>query len=304
MIGELSPVMKKIVEEESSYPSPSAKVKINKAIGRYKLLSEGDKWKNYMDDIKFALADLLIARGEEKDYDEALKFYDFIISKSHNKTLKGRAMIGKAELSIQGVAKIETDEALKMCRDGKKMLGSDLREFFVAKGLAVEAELFVKKSGKKSVREASKLFGKLIRKRHANPYFRARAMVGKGELVLYHGADSLSNGIKLCEEARKILHDRTLDYFYIKAKVIEAELLAKRGSGADLNRAEDLCKKVILSPLANKDLSARAKLTLAEISKRDRAEQLYEEVLEQEGIDPYLIEKAKFTEKALKRKFN
>jgi hypothetical protein len=304
MLGILSPIMKKVVEDEASYPSPSAKTKINKAIGRYKLLSAGEKWKEYMDDIKFALADLLMARGEEKDYKEALGYYNFIISKTRNNMLKGRSMIGKAELVIAGVAKMDIDDAIKLCREGGRLLKSNLTDFFAAKGLAVEAELLAKKSGKPNIREASKLFGRLIGKRNANPYFRARAMAGKAELILYFGVDPISNGIKLCEEALKLFSERQMDYFAVKARVIEAEMLIRRGSSSDIAKAENLCKKVILAGSAHKDLVARAKIVLAEVSKKERAERLFEEVMDTEGIDPYLIEKAKLTEKAYKSRLN
>ncbi len=303
-MGILSPIMKQVVDNEASYPSPSAKMKIDKAIGRYKLLAVAQKWDDYMDDIKFALADLLVARGENDDYKEALHYYSHLVSKAENKMIKGRAMIGKAELAISGVAKMTEDEAVELCKKGCKLLKGDLTDFFVAKGIAVEAELLVKKSGSRNVKAAAKLFAKLIGKKSANVYFRGRAMVGKAELILYHGIDSISNGNKLCEEALHLFSDRPLDYFAVKARIIEAELLSRRGSNADLTKAETLCKKVIVSATTNKDLSARAKLVLAEISKKDRAEKLFEEVLDQDNIDPYLIEKAKFIAKAFKNRIN
>jgi len=303
MIGILSPVMKKVVDEEESYPSPSAKTKINKAIGRYKLLSKAQKWKDYMDDIKFALADLLVARGEDSDYKEALNYYNFIVSKTKNDMLKGRAMIGKAEMVIADISKITIDEAIDMCKQGYKLLKGKLDDFFVAKAVAVEAELLVKKSGKKNINEAAKLLGKLTGKKNAHPYFRARAMAGKAELALYFGVDSLSNGIKMCEEALKILAERPLDYFAVKAKVVEAELLLRRGSSSDIQKAENLCNSVITAPV-HKDLTARAKIVLAETSKKEKAQKLFDEVLEQDGLDPYLIEKVKVTQRSFKNNLN
>lgn len=303
MIGILSPIMKKVVEEEESYPSPSAKTKINKAIGRYKLLSKAQKWKEHMDDIKFALSDLLVARGEAEDYKEALSYYNFIIAKTKNQMLKGRSMIGKAELAISGVAKMSEDDAVKLCKQGYSLLKGKPDDFFVAKGIAVEAELLVKKGGSSEIKNASGLFGKLIANKKSHPYFRARAMVGKAELALYFGVDSVSNGIKMCEEALAVFSERPLDYFAVKSRVVEAELLARRGSPSDLEKAENLCQKVIISPV-HKDLAARAKLVLAEISKKEKAQRLFEEVLEQDGLDPYLIEKAKMVEKASKSRYN
>ncbi|MCX5748801.1 MAG: hypothetical protein NTZ10_00940 [Candidatus Saganbacteria bacterium] len=296
--------MKKIVDEEASFPSPSAKTKINKAIGRYKLLSIGQKWKEHMEDIKFALADLLLARGEEKDYKEALESYNLIIAKTRSAALKGRSLIGKAELAIMGIANMSADEAIKLCKEGCKLLKGDLRDFFVAKGTAVEAELLVKKSGQKNIKTAAKLFDRLIGRKNANPYFRGRALVGKAELILYFGLDTLSKGVSLCEEALRIFIDRPLDYFAIKGKLIEAEMLARRGGPSDLQKAENVCEKVITSSSAHKDLQSRAKLVLAEISKKEKAKQLFEEVLHQEDIDPYLIEKAKLVKERFRNKAN
>jgi len=296
--------MKKIVDEESSFPSPSVKTKLNKAIGKYKLLSIGQKWKDHMEDIKFALADLLIARGQERDYREALGIYNSLITKTRDSVLKGRSFIGKAELAIMGIAKMSVDEAIKLCKEGCKLLKGDLRDFFAAKGTAVEAELLMKKSGTKNIKEASKLFDRLIGKKNANPYFRGRAMVGKAELILYFGLDTLSKGVALCEEALKIFVDRPLDYFAVKGKIIEAETLSRRGSSSDLQKAENILKKVIAVSSAHKDLQSRAKLVLAEISKKEKAKALFEEVLQQEDIDPYLIEKAKFVKESLKNRAN
>lgn len=303
MMRILSPLMNKIVEEEESYPSPSQKLKLNKAIGRYKLL-EASQRKEYMDDIKFALADLLVARGSENDYLEAKKEYDSIIEKTKNNVLKGRALIGKAELAIIGVEKIDAHEAIKLCKNGYKLLKGDFKDFFVAKGFAVEAELLIKKGGKRNNSFAKKLFDKIINKKNAHQYFRGRAMVGKAELILHFQIDSISHGIKLCEEALQIFADRPHDYFAVKARVIEAELLSRRGTSSDLYKAESTCKKIIANPMSHKDLVARAKLVLAEISKKDRAIELFEEVVENENIDPYLAEKAKFVEKAIREKLN
>ncbi len=304
MNGILSPIMKKMVDDEKAYPSPSAKVKINKAIGRYKLLATGQKWKDYMEDIRFALADLLVARGEPQDYKEALKYYEQIIEKGGNDTMIGRSLIGKAELAISGIADMSVKEAIELCKRGVKLLKNNADDFFGAKGIAVEAELLVSEGLPKSIKAASKLFDSLVSRKKANAYFRARASVGKAELILYHGLDSLSKGIKLCEDSLKLLSDRPIDYFAVKARVIQAEMLVRRGSSSDLHKAETLCDKVISSSSSNKDLAARAKLVLAEVSKKERAEKLYEEVLEQDGIDPYLLEKARFLEKNFKSRLN
>jgi len=303
MTGLLSPIMSKVVKEEENFPSPSAKTKINKAIGKYKLLSKVKKWGDHIDDVLFALADLLVARGEEEDYKEALSYYNKIISKSKNELLKGRSLIGKAELAIAGIVKISEDEAIKLCKEGVSLLKNKKDDFFSSKGIAVEAELLVKKGGKSDLKQADNLFKKIVNNKKVHPYFKARALVGRSELALYFGFESISEAIKMCEESIKLLFDRPLDYFAVKAKVVEAELLARRGSLLDLQKAEQLCQKIIISPV-HKDLSARAKIVYAEISKKEKAKNLFEEVLEQDGLDPYLIEKAKIVEKFAKNKYN
>ncbi|MFA5097000.1 MAG: hypothetical protein WC490_00010 [Candidatus Margulisiibacteriota bacterium] len=304
MMGIMSPLMKKVVEEGSSYPSPSEKVKVSKAIGRYKLMEAVDKWKSNLDDIRFAIADLLLSKATEQDYREALGYYNLIIKRTKNKVLKARAEIGRAELALMGIDRIGLDAAIKLCKDGAKLLRQNLSDFFVSKAVAVEAELLVKKGGKAAIRQASKLFSKIIGKRNASSYFRARSMVGKAELILYFGTDVLSKGIKLCDEAIKLLMQRPSDYFNLKARLIKAELLLRRGSSSDLLKAEDLCESVISSSLSHKDLIARAKLVLAELSKKERAKVLFEDVLSEENVDPYIIEKAKQIQKAVKERFN
>ncbi len=304
MMGIMSPLMKRVVEEESSYPSPSEKVKVSKAIGRYKLMEAVDKWKANLDDIRFAIADLLLSKATSQDYREALGYYNLIIKRTKNKVLKARAEIGRAELALMGIDKIGLDAAIKLCKDGAKLLRQNLSDFFVSKAIAVEAELLVKKGGKAAISQASKLFSKIIGKRNASSYFRARSMVGKAELILYFGTDVLSKGIKLCDEAIKLLMQRPSDYFNLKARLIKAELLLRRGSSSDLIKAEDLCESVISSSLSHKDLIARAKLVLAELSKKERAKVLFEDVLSEENVDPYIIEKAKQIQKAVKERFN
>jgi len=59
---------------------------------------------------------------------------------------------------------------------------------------------------------------------------------------------------------------------------------------------------VLSKSSAEKGLVARAKLNLAEVSRHPKAKKLSREVLEMEGIDPYLAEKAKLIEKSLKKK--
>ena len=54
-MGILSPAMSYIVDKEAdNYPSPSEKTKLNKAIGRYRLILETIAWRYDIGEIKFA----------------------------------------------------------------------------------------------------------------------------------------------------------------------------------------------------------------------------------------------------------
>ena len=55
-------------------------------------------------------------------------------------------------------------------------------------------------------------------------------------------------------------------------------------------------------PFAYKGLIARAKLDLADVVSHPKAAKLLKEVHEMEGLDPYLIEKARLIEATLKQK--
>ncbi len=297
----ISPVMKFIVDKEVGYPAPTEKERLDRAIGKFRRILTNLTGTFNIAETKFGLADMLVGRDAPGDHEEAMRLYNYILDVAPTSYLRARALVGKAELLIKSNDKKVLEEAVSLCEKAIAILKDDLSDFFTAKAFAVLAELLTKLSpeGRK---KAERYFDKIIKHKEANPYFRARAIVGRAELPLYTlKAKNLDRLIKYCSEAQKLLSDRPSDYFALKAKVVQAELLIRRARRDDLSYAQALCAKVIAVRSAERGLMARAKLDLAEISRHPKAEKLYREVLEMEGIDPYLVDKAKAIEKALKK---
>jgi len=148
---------------------------------------------------------------------------------------------------------------------------------------------------------ANNLFEKVYKTKKANWYFRSRGALGQAELILYHEPKKINQAIKLCDESLKLLEERPKDYFTLKTKIVKAEILTRRDKKGDLVKATNLCKSVYQSKTNYKDLVARAKLAQAEIVKNPKAAKLYQDVLEMEGLDPYIIEKVNELKKSLKK---
>ncbi len=289
----ISPVMKFIVDKEGGYPSPTEKEKLNRAIDKFRRILGNLTGTFNIAETKFGLADMLVGRNNPPDYSEAMRHYNYILDVAPTSYLRARALAGKAELMIGSNEKKALKEAVELCEKAIAILKDDLSDFFTAKAFVVEAEILAK-MGEDTRNKAEKLFEKVIKHKEANDYFKARAMVGKAELPLYKPKPKdLDQAIKLAKEAQKLLLDRPTDYFMLKAKVVQSELSIRRAKGNDLQAAQILCTKVISTKSAEKGLLARAKLDLAEVSRHPKAEKLSREVLEMEGIDPYLVEKAK-----------
>jgi len=297
----ISPVMKFIVDKEVGYPAPTEKEKLDRAIGKFRRILTNLTGTFNIAETKFGLADMLVGRNSPGDHQEAMRLYNYILDVAPTSYLRARGLVGKAELLIESDQKKDLDDAISLCEKAIDILKDDLSDFFTAKAFVVEAEILAK-LGDGGRKKAEKLLDKVIRHKEANVYFRARAMVGRAELPLYLAKPKgLDQAIKFSSEASKLLSDRPTDYFAIKSKVITAELLIRRAKKDDLGKAQMLCLKVIAVRSAEKSLIARAKLDLAEISRHPKAEKLYKEVLEMEGIDPYLVQKAKMIEKSVKK---
>lgn len=299
----ISPIMKFIVDKEKGYPAPTEKEKLTRAINKFRKILRSISGAYNIAETKFGLADMLVGRNDPGDYKEAMRLYNEVLDIAPSTYLRARALVGKAELLIGSKKKEDVEEALVFCGKSAKILKGDLSDFFGAKAVSVEAELLAKRAGVGDYNKAAKLFEKLIKAKKAHPYFRSRSMVGRAELFLFTPKPKgIAKAIKLCLDASKLLAERPNDYFAQKAKLVEVELMVRRGKKGDIEKASTLCRQIIRNPQAYKELLARAKLDLAEVSRHPQAEKLYKQVLEMEGLDPYLITKARLIEKALKAK--
>lgn len=297
----ISPVMKFIVDKEVGYPAPTEKERLGRAIEKFRHILRNLTGTFNIAETKFGLADMLVGRDSPGDHQEAMRLYNYILDVAPTSYLRARALVGKAELLIESNQKKDLEEAVSLCEKAIDILKDDLSDFFTAKAFVVEAEILAK-YGDGGRKKAEKLFDKVIKHKEANEYFRGRAMIGRAEIPLYQARPkNIERALKLCQEAQKLFAERPSDYFALKAKVINAEILIRRARKDDLQKAQALCLKVIATKSAEKGLMARAKLDLAEVSRHPRAEKLSREVLEMEGIDPYLVQKAKMIEKSLKK---
>jgi tetratricopeptide (TPR) repeat protein len=229
-----------------------------------------------------------------------MKFYEQILLRSIPDYLKARALIGKSELLI-GIPQ-EFGNAISMSEKSRKILGSDVSEFFAAKTYIVEAELRLARRDKGDWAHALRLINQVIKEKDAHWYFRGRALLSKTEIILYRHPEDLGAALKLCDFALKELKSRPYDYFTNKGKVLKAEVLTRRAKKGDFEKAEKLLTEVLKMPFAYKDLIARAKLDLADVVTHPKAVKLLKQVHEMAGLDPYLIEKASLIEQALKEK--
>jgi tetratricopeptide (TPR) repeat protein len=299
-MGILSPIMSFIVDKEIGFPIPSEKEKINKALKRYRQILAAHPDRSDAPEIMFGIADLLVGRGESGDREEATKLYDQILLRNPPDYLKARALIGKAELQIGVPA--EFGNAISLCEKARKILGSDISDFFAAKTYIVEAELRLSRRDKGDWAHALELINQVVKEKNAHWYFRGRALLSKAEIIRYRDPEDAAPALKLCDFALTELKSRPDDYFTNKGKVVKAEILMRRAKSSDFKKAEKLLIEVVKMSFSYKDLIARAKLDLADIVNHPKAEQLLSEVHEMQGLDPYLIEKASLIEAALKEK--
>jgi len=304
-MGILSPIMSFIVDREPNYPSPSEKVKLNKVIGRYRLLLKTIAWRYDIGEIKFGLADLLVGRNEPGDYKEALRLYDDILKGITSPYLRGRALAGKAELMITSNNKEEIEEAIGLAKLASEIIKKEINpnDFFYQKAQVVVAELLTKKAAPSDQKTASKVYEGVILNSKSNAYFKARAMVGLSELKTYiTPVKELKKYSEYCEDAQTLLADRPSDYFMIKAKVVEAEILSRINPKKHVNKIISLCNQVILNKYADIQLVLRAKLDKADVSKPHNALAIIKEVKASKDLPHYLAEKARLVEEAVKNR--
>jgi tetratricopeptide (TPR) repeat protein len=297
----ISPVMKFIVDKAGGYPSPTESEKLSRTIEKFRKILKNLTGTFNIAETKFGLADMMVGRNGPGDHAEAMRLYNYILEIAPTSYLRARALVGKAELFIGSNDPKELKEAISLCEKATEILKDDLSDFFTAKAFVVQAEILAK-LGPDGRNKAVKLLQKVYKNKHATGYFRARAMIGASEMPLYKPKPkNIGTYVSLCEQASKLLEDRPKDYFAVKAKIVESELLIRRGGKGDLAKANSLCTKVLALKPTEKGLVARAKLNLAEVSRHPKTEKLTKEVLEMEGIDPYLIEKAKTIEASARK---
>jgi len=298
----LSPIMSFIVDKEMGFPAPPEREKINKVLRRYRYILAQNPQRSDTPELMFGIADLLVGRNNPGDYREAGRLYDQILLRHVPESLRARALVGKAELLIGNSE--EFDNAITLCEKAQVILGKDFSDFFVAKAFVVESELLLSRHKNDDWKKAVNLIDRLAKSKASHWYFKGRGLLTKAEITLYQNPKDLSRIIKVCDEALKYLKNRADDYFTNKGKLIKAEALIRRAKKIDLERAEKLLGEVLQQGAAFVDLVARAKLDLADIVRHPKAMKLLKEVSEMESLDPYLAEKVKIIEKAVKEKKN
>ena len=300
MMAILSPLMTFIVDKEIGFPIPSEKEKINRALRRYRQILSQHPKRSDAPEILFGIADLLVGRNDQGDYPEAMRLYDQILLRNPPEYLKARALVGKAELLIGTPA--EFGNAISLCEKAREILGNSMADFFAAKTYIVEAELRAIRRDKGDWAKAIDLINRVVKEKKAHWYFRGRALLTKAEILIDRDPHDLGPAVKFVDFALKELAPRKDDYFTLKGKTLKAEILMRREKKGDLLKAEKLLAEVIKMPFEYKDLVARAKIDLATIVAHPKAHRLLDEVYHTEGLDNYLIEKARFIEQAVKNK--
>lgn len=301
MRGILSPILTHIVQ--TSIAAVGEKEKLNRLINKYRKMLRFVTGGLNMSEIKFGLADLLITRDDPGDWKEAKSHYDFVLEYAAYGYLRSAATIGMAELAIRSDDKKDIDKGIEQAQKAYKHLASLVgpNDFYSIKCLVVEAELRVKRRSDDDFEEAAKLFEKAFSDELADPYFRARAIVGYSEIYLYAQKKDVNKQIHLLHQAIDLLKDHPYDYFCIKAKLIQGEYIVQRMARYDKSRATGIFMGIIASKNAETDLKLLAKVDLAEISTYKKAKSMLKEVLKTANLEEHIKEKAKFIDKNLKK---
>ena len=111
--------------------------------------------------------------------------------------------------------------------------------------------------------EATKIYDQILL-RNPPEYLKARALVGKSELLI-GVPEEFGNAISLCEKARQILNSDVSEFFAAKTFIVEAELRLARKDKGDWAKALELINRVVKEKDAHWYFRGRALLSKAEI---------------------------------------
>jgi len=111
--------------------------------------------------------------------------------------------------------------------------------------------------------EAMKIYDQILL-RNPPEYLKARALIGKSELMIGNPAE-FGNAISLCEKARQILGKDVSEFFAAKTIIVEAELRLARRDKGDWATALELINRVVREKDAHWYFRGRAMLSKAEI---------------------------------------
>ena len=288
------------------YPSPTKKEKLNDEIEeiRNALLSPPKGLPS--NKVKIKLADLLVGRNAPGDYIEAGKIYDEVLSKTlPSDADHSKAVIGKAELSLASLDPKAVNLSVEECASAVDSLeGVEDGIFFFTKGKLILAELFLKRGDEEGRRLSLKLYDEISSEATTHKYFKIRALVGKMELLNYFYKDMLKGSPEeYIAQFNDILsakkNERAGDYFALKGMIVLSEILLSKDREHFAENAKRMLSEVINNESSSDDLRARASLDLAEVSSPGLARALIKGVRKLDGLDPYILRKAKAIEEAL-----
>jgi hypothetical protein len=286
------------------YPSPTEKEKLSSQILKLKSLLSSPTPNLLRARALIKLSDLLVGRNSEGDYLEASRLYEEVLSSTTPEEPENTmALLGKAELKLQSADPVEIEEATNLTRAAVKMLGGDQSDFFYGKAKVLLAELFLKRGGVSDRDQALEIYKQMSADLNVHEYFKLRAVVGKVELLNYFFRKTLLDDadtyIKECESVlSKFKDERRNDYFRLKGQIVLSELKLIKDKGN--KDAKTVLEDVANNESAGDDLRARASLDLAEVSSPSLAATLIKGVRKMDGIDPYLLRKARAIEDSLK----
>ncbi|MDD4179443.1 MAG: hypothetical protein PHH14_05290 [Candidatus Margulisbacteria bacterium] len=125
------------------------------------------------------------------------------------------------------------------------------------------ADLLVGRNDPGDFAEAMKIYDQIML-RNPPEYLKARALIGKSELMIGNPAE-FGNAISLCEKAREILGNNVSEFFAAKTLIVEAELRLARRDKGDWATALGLINRVVREKDAHWYFRGRALLSKAEI---------------------------------------